>query len=83
MSLFDLIFKYTENFPIYKQEGWSSKQMGEIPFLGITVIFSVSVFVFEYYLSSRQLRKYHIAKKLPEELKDHVEEVSEHTVGYQ
>lgn len=62
----------TNGLPLYKQENWSADQMGDIPYLGLTIAFTVLIFVLEAYLDFRQLSTFYSTKALPAELADHV-----------
>ena len=46
--------------------------MGNIPYLGLTIGFTVLIFVLEAYLDFRQLSTFYSTKSLPSELTDHV-----------
>mmetsp|Transcript_26156 Transcript_26156/g.43581 ORF Transcript_26156/g.43581 Transcript_26156/m.43581 type:complete len:464 (+) Transcript_26156:53-1444(+) len=60
------------NFPVYKQEGWSADQKGDIPYLQLTIGFTILIFVVEYYLDARQLMAFYTQLVLPAELKEHI-----------
>ena len=64
-------FSTPETMPVYKQPGWESSQLGDIPFLGLTLAFSTLVFIVEIVLDLRQYEKFSVAllkKKVPKEL---------------
>ena len=64
-------FSTPETMPVYKQPGWESSQLGDIPFLGLTLAFTTLVFVVELLLDTRQYEKFSVAllkKKIPKEL---------------
>lgn len=64
-SLFKLL-ELSNQFPYYKQANWSKDvDSGNIPYLGLTLVFTTVVFLFEFYLDSRQLHKFRTEKKLP------------------
>ena len=57
---------------VYKQKGWNTGQVGDIPYLLLTLIFTCLVFIFEFYLDVRQLSLFRTAKEVPKELKGSV-----------
>lgn len=71
------------DFPLYRQAGWDSAQMGKIPFLLLTLGFTVAVFYFEFYLDLRQWGKFFNNPKLPDQLKNVVNaETFEKSIAY-
>ena len=61
-----------KDLPIYRQNDWKSD--GEIPYLELTLAFSVLVFLFEIYLELRQLTLFKTVKEVPKEIKSIVPE---------
>ena len=66
----DTILKLSSELPIYKQQGWVEN--GSIPYLLLTLLFTIAVFSFEHYLDIRQLTKFLNAQTIPTELKTHI-----------
>lgn len=64
---------YFDQFPYYKQSGWTHPSSGEnaIPYLGLTLAFFVFVFALELYLDYRQLNKFKSAKEVPKVLQNY------------
>ena len=62
--------------PFYKEEGFQSLDEGNFPFLEATIIFTAIVFIFEYYLDTRQYRNFITIKDVPTPLVGHVSEES-------
>jgi STE24 endopeptidase len=62
------LFAGFENFPWYRQQEWNSQSSDDIPYLGLTVVFGVLVFLFESYIDMRQLSNFKTIKTLPREL---------------
>jgi STE24 endopeptidase len=58
--------------PFYKQQGWKPEQIGDVPYLMLTLLFTCAVFVFEFYLDVRQLSLFRSSKEVPAELKGSV-----------
>jgi STE24 endopeptidase len=54
--------------PVYRQHGWSLSNAGTIPYLQLTVAFTVATFIFELYLDWRQLRSYETTTAVPKEI---------------
>ena len=57
--------------PRYKQAGWDSNQLGDVPILGLTIAFTTFIFLLELLLDIRQYDKLDAAyksKKIPKEL---------------
>jgi hypothetical protein len=54
--------------PLYKQEGWIPQPKNDIPYFPFTLAFSLFIFVLEYYLDLRQLKKFKKAKNVPKAL---------------
>jgi hypothetical protein len=52
----------SDRFPIYKQVGWEAETQDKIPYLTLAVAFTIVVFVFEFYLDSRQLFNFRTVK---------------------
>jgi hypothetical protein len=64
-------FATPDTIPVYKQVGWEASQRGDIPYLGLTLAFSLFVFLFELALDMRQYEKFAdalVRKKIPKEL---------------
>lgn len=64
-------FATPDTIPAYKQVGWEASQRGDIPYLGLTLAFSLFVFLFELALDIRQYEKFAdalVSKKIPKEL---------------
>lgn len=64
-------FATPDTIPAYKQVGWEASQRGDIPYLGLTLAFSLFVFLFELALDMRQYEKFAnalVSKKVPKEL---------------
>lgn len=61
---------YFHQYPLYKQHGWDREQSASdpVPYLALTVIFSVLVFLFETYIDIRQLKNFYTIKTLPKEI---------------
>ena len=66
MSLVDRLVSL--DYPIYKQVAFDPSQVSEVPYLLITVLFIVLVYVVETYLDFRQLSKIVNSPSLPKEL---------------
>jgi ABC-type phosphate/phosphonate transport system permease subunit len=65
-----VISELLRGFPLYKQSGWQESQHAgdDIPYLGLTIIFGIFVFLFESYIDTRQLKNFHTIKTLPKEI---------------
>ena len=64
---FSILLRYFgDKFPLYKQVDCEiSKNDGSnFPYLGVMLIFSLCMFLFEYYLDIRQLLKFKTVKVL-------------------
>lgn len=64
-------FATPDTIPVYKQAGWEASQRGDVPYLGLTLAFTLFVFLFELLLDMRQYEKFADAlksKKVPKEL---------------
>lgn len=74
----------TQNLPVYKQEQWSANQVGDIPYLALTIAFTVFIFSLEGYLDLRQMiRFYTEGHKLPKDLHGYVtQETFEKSIAY-
>jgi hypothetical protein len=67
-SIFEML-DISNHYPYYKQANWSKDvESGNVPYLGLTLVFTTLVFLFEFYLDSRQLHKFRTEKKLPKVL---------------
>ena len=64
----------TQDLPVYKQEGWNASQIGDVPYLGLTLAFTVFIYLVEAYLDWRQLQTFYNTKTLPKELVEHISE---------
>lgn len=62
----------TAQFPVYRQSAWNASQVGDIPYLGLTLIFTVLIFAVELNLDVRQLKTFYTTKGLPRELVHHI-----------
>lgn len=63
-----------KDFPIYKQNGWSGEQVGEVPYFYLTLVFTIAVFIMEFFLDIRQLIRFQTSKAVPKELKGFIPE---------
>lgn len=63
-----------EDYPIYRQEGWKAADdaSSAIPYLLLTLLFTATVFCFEFLLDLRQYGRFSKNNGIPKELKDHV-----------
>lgn len=61
-----------EFLPAYTQAGWHPDQVGPIPYLGLTLVFTSFMYVLEAYLDIRQLQAFTSTKNLPKELVTHI-----------
>ena len=60
-----------DTIPKYKQAGWESSQLGDVPILGLTIAFTTFIFLLELLLDIRQYDKLDAAyksNKIPKEL---------------
>lgn len=62
----------TAEYPVYRQSAWDASQVGDIPYLGLTLIFTVLIFAVELNLDVRQLKTFYTTKGLPKELVHHI-----------
>jgi STE24 endopeptidase len=60
-----------DKYPIYRQESWDAAQLGDVPYMQLTIGFIVLIFVIEFYLDWRQLGLFTSAS-LPKELVAHI-----------
>lgn len=74
-STMEAIENILKDYPVYTQDGWKPEQVGEVPFLLLTVGFSISMFFLEHYLDHRQHFLFKTVKEIPVDLKGHVSEV--------
>jgi STE24 endopeptidase len=72
MSAFLKFLALEEYLPAYTQAGWRPEQVGLIPFMGLTLAFTVFIYILEAYLDWRQLRTFYTTKSLPKELVNHI-----------
>lgn len=75
---------FASTFPLYKQHGWdASYVVGEIPYLPLTVAFTVFIFALEFYLDIRQYLKFFSGATIPKELKSYVsDETFDKSIAY-
>lgn len=66
--MIELINYFTNTFPYYKQVGWSIEKHDDVPYLLLTLCFTVLVFSIEWYLDFRQLHLFNTIKVVPKEL---------------
>ena len=68
--MLEIVSNIFSNFPIYKQKNWSSEsnETNEIPYFALTVLFSVFVFLLEWFIEQRQIKNFKTIKTLPKEL---------------
>ena len=59
-----------QDYPIYKQHGYSADQLNAIPYLLIVIAFSFIIFAVEFWLDIRQLNLFRVSKSIPKELND-------------
>jgi STE24 endopeptidase len=60
--------------PAYTQKGWHANDVGPVPYLALTLLFTAFMYVLEAYLDLRQLRAFTSTKALPKELVSHISE---------
>jgi site-specific recombinase len=75
MSVGDMlegVFEASKSLPLYRQSAWDATQLGDVPYMNITLIFAVIVFVLEYYLDIRQTLAFYTHLSLAPELKGHI-----------
>jgi STE24 endopeptidase len=72
MAAFLKLLALEEYLPAYTQAGWRPEQVGAIPFMGLTIAFTVFIYLLEAYLDWRQLRTFYTTKALPKELVNHI-----------
>lgn len=72
LKAMDKILAATSALPIYRQSAWSASQLGDIPYLGFTLVFTVLIFVIELHLDIRQLKTFYATNTLPKELVKHI-----------
>ena len=73
------------SFPLYKQHDWESgsTSWSEVPYLELTLAFTVFIFVLEAYLDIRQLLKFYSGATLPKDLKSYVtQETFDKSIAY-
>lgn len=62
------------DYPIYKQDNFDNTQVGDVPYLAITMGFIIFIFFIELYLDIRQLSVFYSNVTLPKELTNYVTE---------
>lgn len=78
-----LLASTLSSLPIYKQNGWVDTQESKIPYLLLTLAFTVFIFGVEIYLDFRQLSKFTYNNGIPKELKQFVkQETFEKAIAY-
>jgi hypothetical protein len=69
------IKEFFGDYPLYRQSGWDKLQTDDqFPYLGLTILFGILMFVFETYVDIRQLSNFYTIKTLPKEIKGVVSE---------
>ena len=49
---------YLQDFPFYRQEGWTEPAKGSVPFLLFMLIWGAVVYVWEHHLNRRQIENF-------------------------
>jgi STE24 endopeptidase len=63
-----------DDLPVYRQSGWNPDNTGSVPYLQLTLAFTVLTFLFELYLDWRQLKTYETVAAVPKEIASVVED---------
>mmetsp|Transcript_24831 Transcript_24831/g.55106 ORF Transcript_24831/g.55106 Transcript_24831/m.55106 type:complete len:514 (-) Transcript_24831:51-1592(-) len=66
------VFEASKNLPLYRQSAWDASQLGEVPYMNLTVVWCCCCFVLEYYLDIRQRLAFYTQLSLAPELKGHI-----------
>lgn len=75
METLGLVKDFFGGYPLYRQSGWDKQQTDDqFPYLGLTILFGVLMFLFESYVDIRQLTNFYTIKTLPKEIKGVVSE---------
>jgi STE24 endopeptidase len=75
MEALGVVADFFGPYPLYRQSGWDKQQADDqFPYLGLTILFGIMMFLFESYIDIRQLQNFYTIKTLPKEIKGVVSE---------